>query len=435
MRFDSLEGWLAWQETCHPREIDLGLARIHEVAQRLDLLHPEATVITVSGTNGKGSCVATLEALLLAQGETAGAYTSPHLQRYNERIRVDGLPATDADICAAFAAIDEARGDISLSYFEFGTLAAFWLFRKAGVRFWLLEVGLGGRLDATNIIDTQVAVVTSIAIDHEQWLGSDRETIGREKAGIFRHGRPVICADRNVPNSVINRAEDLQCPLYLVGREFDWQLQPEGDRCTFTLMSKGESQTLDLPKPRLPAASVAAAIQVLELLEQLPSSSVTGEALAALSLPGRFQQIIVAQKPVYLDVAHNPAAADHLAVNLQQAGVADMAAIVAMMADKDIRASLGPLIPYVRHWWLASLPDVPRAAPPETLQTVLLDLGVAQEQITLGSTVAETVQQVLLDRDQASSATLASGCRAVLITGSFFTVSAALDSLGEVTKT
>ena len=199
-RYATLEHWLAWQETLHPCAIDLGLERVRQVAQRLGLLdRPAFTVITVGGTNGKGSCVALLEAILRAAGYKTGAYTSPHLLRYNERIRLDGVTVDDASLCEAFARIDAARKDISLTYFEFGTLAALWLFQQTGVQVALLEVGLGGRLDAVNIIDADAALITTIAIDHVEWLGQDRDSIGREKAGIYRQGRPAICADPCLP--------------------------------------------------------------------------------------------------------------------------------------------------------------------------------------------------------------------------------------------
>ena len=438
MRFNSLKAWLAWQETSHPREIDLGLDRVREVALRLDLLQPRARVITVAGTNGKGSCIATLQALLLAQGQTVGAYSSPHLLRYNERIRIGGESVSDADLCNAFAAIDDARGDISLTYFEFGTLAAFWLFRRAGLDCWLLEVGLGGRLDATNLLDADIAIVTTIAIDHQQWLGSDRETIGREKAGIFRTGRPVICADRQAPESVLAHAAALQCPVFLVGRDFDWRLPISDETWDLTLAGRDRRQVmhLPLPLPKLPLPSVAAALQAMELIECLPPTSVVANVLASLQLQGRFQQLTRGGKTVFLDVAHNPAAADYLAQCLEEQGVQNLAVVVAMMADKDSEACLRPLRPFVRHWWLAALPDVPRAAEPRVLQEALKRLGVGEEQITLCPFVGETVECLLADNSSAGhphqhSRQYLHGCEALLVTGSFYTVAAALQVCGE----
>ncbi|MDX9768438.1 MAG: Mur ligase family protein, partial [Ectothiorhodospiraceae bacterium] len=201
-----LDDWLAWMESHHPRQIELGLDRIRAVAARLGIAPRGAKVITVGGTNGKGSCVAFLEQLLRVDGRRVGAYTSPHLLRYNERVRIDGQAVADVDLCAAFRAVYAALGDISLTYFEFGTLAALWLLQQQPLDVWVLEVGLGGRLDAVNLIDADVAVITTVDLDHQDWLGPDRETIGREKAGIFRRDRWAICVDPEPPRSVVEAA-------------------------------------------------------------------------------------------------------------------------------------------------------------------------------------------------------------------------------------
>ncbi|MDD2761170.1 MAG: Mur ligase family protein, partial [Methylomonas sp.] len=208
-RFDSLDDWLRWQEACHPRQIDLGLDRVASVYARLEAITKKIPTITVAGTNGKGSSVAFLEAIYRAQGYRVGAYTSPHILKYNERIRIDGESLSDAEICASFERIDAARGDTSLSYFEFGTLAALDNFSRTDVDVRILEVGLGGRLDAVNIIDPDVAIVTTIAIDHIDWLGHTEEAIGREKAGLFRSARPAVIGDANVPDSLIQAAQDI----------------------------------------------------------------------------------------------------------------------------------------------------------------------------------------------------------------------------------
>lgn len=420
MRFNSLSAWLAWQETCHPKEIDLGLGRIRRVAERLDLLRPTATVITVAGTNGKGSCVATLEKLVLGRGRNVGTYTSPHVLFYNERIRINGQPATDADICRAFEAIDEARGEISLSYFEFGTLAAFWLFRFYELDYWVLEVGLGGRLDATNILDADVAVVTSIAIDHEKFLGNDRESIGREKAGIFRAGKPVVCADKDAPRSVLNYASELACPVFAAGQVFDWQELEGQHRWVLALDVNGETQQLELPLPQLPLPSVAAALQVAALLGLLPEPEAIQQLCREVSLQGRFQKLSCGGKTVIVDVAHNPAAAELLARRLRSQQLTEVGMLVAMMADKDIPACLRPLIPCVKHWWVAGLPDMPRAAEPEVLQQALLELGVPAARITLNSAVGDSFRQVV-ENDLPER-----GCEQLVVTGSFYTVSAVL---------
>lgn len=429
MRHATLEAWLTWLETCHPQEIELGLERTRKVAQRLDLLRPDATVITVAGTNGKGSCVATLEAVLNARGCAVGAYSSPHLLRYNERIRIGGTMAADADICDAFVAIDNARGAISLTYFEFGTLAALWLFKRQKLDYWLLEVGLGGRLDATNILDADVAAITPIDIDHQQWLGRDRETIGREKAGIFRAGKPVVCADPQVPQSVISHAQQLQCPLALIDRDFSWQLTD--DRQWRLALSCGTNRrNLLLPVPELPLPSVAAALQILALLDQLPPKAKLAEVMGKLSLPGRFQQLQCAGKRLYLDVAHNPSAADYLAAQLRSHLVDKVGVVVAIMADKDIEACLRPLLPFAEHWWLATLPDIPRAAAPLQLRQILEGLGVKEDQITIGHSVSDTVSQLFAGGKAADKER-----DSLLITGSFYTVAAALSVCGKLGAT
>jgi len=236
MRFDTLDDWLSWQETLHPTEIELGLERVGTVLARLELTQPNFTLITVAGTNGKGSSVAMLEAILLAAGYHVGSYTSPHLLTYNERIKLDGTPVDDAMLCESFERIDQARGayphdpavqEISLSYFEFGTLAAIDILHRAGVDVAILEVGLGGRLDAVNVLDADVALITAIDVDHCDWLGNDRETIGRERAGIMRAGRPAVCAGPLPPTSLLKHAAELGTPLSLIQRDFSITQQGE----------------------------------------------------------------------------------------------------------------------------------------------------------------------------------------------------------------
>ena len=230
MRFSTLDAWLSWLEQCHPSEIDLGLSRIGQVYQRLAAFPSASTkVITVAGTNGKGTCVNSLSFLLKQTGAAVGAYTSPHLLHYNERVQINGQPVSDDQLCEAFAAIDAARGDISLTYFEFGTLAAFYLFAQAQLDYWVLEVGLGGRLDAVNILDADIAVITSIALDHEAWLGNDLMQIGLEKAGIMRDGKPVIVASLDYPASIDEKISQLNCPAFYLGQQFGFQEEKQSD--------------------------------------------------------------------------------------------------------------------------------------------------------------------------------------------------------------
>lgn len=292
MRFATLDDWLGWQETLHPKAIDLRLERVRTVLQRLQPEPPAYTVITVGGTNGKGSCVAMLDSILRAAGYPVGAYSSPHLLRYNERIRINGVEADDAAICRAFARIDAVRSEISLTYFEFGTLAALELFREAGVDVAVLEVGLGGRLDAVNVLDADAALVVSIGIDHVDWLGADRDSIGYEKAGIYRAGRPAICADPDPPPRLLDFAQSLGASLRRVGRDYHFSQQENSWR-----WQSDTAQFNDLPLPALAGVhqigNAAAALAILDSLRD--RLLVTAEAIRAgltqTQLPGRFQII------------------------------------------------------------------------------------------------------------------------------------------------
>ncbi|MEZ5582990.1 MAG: bifunctional tetrahydrofolate synthase/dihydrofolate synthase [Candidatus Competibacteraceae bacterium] len=355
-RFSTLAQWLAWQETLHPKAIELGLERVREVAIRLDLHQPAHRVITVGGTNGKGSCVAFLDAILRAANYRVGAYTSPHLLRYNERIRIDGREVEDATLCRAFDRIDAARGAISLTYFEFGTLAALDIFREAGVAVAVLEVGLGGRLDAVNILDTDAALVTAIDLDHMDWLGPDRDSIGFEKAGIYRAGRPAICADPEPPARLLEHALRLGAKLFRVGRDYsfqsgamDWQWR------------HGSVIWDELPLPQLfgrhQIANAAAALMTLTTLSaQLPiDSDAVRDGLQQARSPGRCQ-IVPGPVEWILDVAHNAHAADALAQGLRDRFCSGRTWVVlGMLADKDAAALAGQLDGLVDGWFAATL--------------------------------------------------------------------------------
>ena len=380
--FKTLLEWLNWQESLHVTEIDLGLGRVQRVAAEMTLLQPSATIITVAGTNGKGSCIATLEALLLKTGASVGAFTSPHLHRYNERIRINGQNVTDADLCHSFSRINRARQTTSLTYFEFGTLAAIDLFTLNNVDVMLLEVGLGGRLDAVNIMPHDVAVVTSIALDHEAWLGSDVNVIGREKAGIFRAHKPALCADTNAPSSVALVAQECGAEFMSVPSDFSWLL----DESKWSWCGRNKDgrfiQFDELPLPKLPLPSVAVAImaflhadfdalqnenKVQFLFDYLPS------ILSELSLPGRTQTMTVANRSLIFDVAHNPAAALNLSRYLQRNTiVGETWAIVGMMSDKDHLAVFDSLSVSVNHWLTTDLAGVGRAASAIELKNELL---------------------------------------------------------------
>jgi dihydrofolate synthase/folylpolyglutamate synthase len=356
MRFQSLAEWLAWQETLHPKAIDLGLDRVRAVAQRMDLLAPQHAVITVAGTNGKGSSVALLETILSRAGHRVGAYTSPHLWRYNERIRLDRCPTEDRAIVEAFARIDAARGDVSLSYFEFGTLAALDIFARAGLDAAVLEVGLGGRLDAVNILDADCALVTGIGIDHTEWLGTDREGIGREKAGIFRAGRPAICSDPQPPNSLRETACALGADWYALGEQYGYSTT---DECW--AWWGPDSAIADLPLPALQGPyqlnNAAGALMALHSLGmRLP---VTVQAIHAglreVRVAGRFTVLAGTVERIF-DVAHNPHAAAALAAALAERPCRGRTlAVCAMLGDKDAAGVAAAMAPHVDTWHLGGL--------------------------------------------------------------------------------
>ena len=351
MRFTTLDDWLRWQETLHPRAIELGLERMRTVLRRLQPDTPPFAVITVGGTNGKGSCVAFLDAILRAAGYRVGAYTSPHLLRYHERIRVDGVEADDEALCQAFARIDAKRGDISLTYFEFGTLAALERFREAGVEVAVLEVGLGGRLDAVNVVDADAALVASIGIDHVDWLGLDRDSIGYEKAGIYRPGRPAICAEPDPPPRLLEHAHAIGSKLLRVGYDYDftrvgatwrWRSAESHFEALPPLALAGEHQL----------GNAAAALMTLtSLRDRLPvDADAIRAGLLRARLPGRFQ-VIPGRVEWILDVAHNPAAAAVLADQLRNRACAGRTqVIIGLLADKDADGVIQALAGVVDEW-------------------------------------------------------------------------------------
>ncbi len=353
----SLQAWLSWQETLHPQEIELGLARIRPVAIALGLLAPEAKVVTVAGTNGKGSSIALLESMVRSGGLRCGVYTSPHLLRYNERIRIDGEMVSDHSLCEAFAAIDQARGEISLTYFEFGTLAAFYLFNQQPLDLWILEVGLGGRLDAVNLVDADVALLTTVDLDHQAWLGETREQIGREKAGIFRAGCPAVVGEKSPPCAVVEYAAGLGTPLRRSGVDFAYRTHA----ASWDWLQDGKVELAQLPLPALAGAiQLHNSAVVLEVVAQLGwLQSIGSEAIArglqSVSLPGRFQTI--ANRPqVVVDVSHNPQAAAVLAENLSRLPAQGTRwAVVGMLRDKEVERVVETLSPQIDRWVVCGL--------------------------------------------------------------------------------
>ncbi|MGI9212500.1 MAG: bifunctional tetrahydrofolate synthase/dihydrofolate synthase [Methylococcaceae bacterium] len=412
MRFKSLAEWLVWQETLHPRTIDLGLARVGAVYARMARAGTRPYTLTVGGTNGKGSCVAMLDAILRVQGYRVGTYTSPHLLCYNERVAIDGLAVTDTELCAAFERVDAARGDTSLSFFEFGTLAALDIFARAELDVQILEVGLGGRLDAVNLVDADVALIASIDLDHQQYLGDTRASIGYEKAGIFRPGKPAVLGDTDVPSSVRDYALKLGTPLDISGETYSCRLKSGGWNWTGT-----DRQLDDLPLPALPGthqlANAAAVIQVLERARHARPTAPESirQGLAHFRLSGRIQYLS-GSCTVLVDVAHNPQAARILAQHLAQHHAGQrIHAVFAIMRDKDITAVIQPLKNQVAAWYLAPL-AMERAASVPYLQQVFRDLSIGAVQGGFAS--AEAAFRTALDEAEPTDV--------VLIFGSFFLV-------------
>jgi len=382
----NLADWLTYLETLHPKTIELGLERVDAVKTALQIT-PSFPVILVGGTNGKGSTCAYLEAMLTAAGYRVGLYTSPHLLHYNERVRIDNRVADDAALCTAFSAVETARGTVSLSYFEFGTLAAMWLFARAEVDVVVLEVGLGGRLDAVNVFDPECSIVTSVDIDHTDYLGDTREKIGFEKAGIFRAGRPAICGDDQPPQSLLQHAADIGADLRVIGVAFS--AVPEASGWHYS----GQHEYRDLPNPAMTGRyqfnNAACAIAALETLgEHLPvTEAAIRQGLQTACAVGRFQ-ILPGQPEVILDVAHNPHAAVALAANLNtRPSQGKTLVLMAMLADKDINGVVQAMHHEVDEWLLASL-DVPRGATAQVLHEVLRKAG-ASAPITCSDNVEE----------------------------------------------
>lgn len=370
-----LEDWLSHLERLHPKTIELGLDRVRAVKDALGLA-PSFPVILVGGTNGKGSTCAMLEAMLLSAGYRVGLYTSPHLIRYNERVRIDGRMTSDAALCDAFEAIEAARGETALTYFEFGTLAAMWQFAQAKIEVAILEVGLGGRLDAVNAFEPDVSIVTTVDLDHMDYLGDTREKIGFEKAGIYRAGKPALCADADPPASLLHYAAQTGAPLLRINQDF----YAVREAASWTYSGPGGVRPA-LPYPLMRGAhqlaNAAAAIAALDCLrERLPAAQAhirTG--LLSARLPGRFQ-VLPGKPPVILDVAHNPQAARILAQNLREQYVPGKTlAVFGMLRDKDIAAVIAAVKDSIDDWHVGGL-EGPRGASGEALMGILRSAGI-----------------------------------------------------------
>jgi dihydrofolate synthase / folylpolyglutamate synthase len=420
MPFNSLKDWLQWQESLHPRVIDLGLQRVGQVFSALQPNYNKPLTLTIAGTNGKGSVVAFLESIYLAQGYKVGTYTSPHILKYNERIKINGIPVSDDLICRAFERIDAVRSGVSLSYFEFSTLAALDIFAQFDLNVQLLEVGLGGRLDAVNIIDTDLAIITSIGIDHTEWLGDTRESIGREKAGIFRRNVPAVVGDPVPPLSLKICADETGAKVSFINQDFHFEKHPHGWDWI------GEHvQISNLPFPNLKgehqyrnAATVIAAITAMQ--NSLPvDHDALSNGLSQVQLPGRFQYI-EGKIPVLLDVAHNAQAVETLVDFLKENfSHKRVRAVFSVMKDKDIAGIITIMKPLVFDWFCAPLINNARSASDAMLQEIFASCSVS----LVHTGFADTKSAFLAVNQAAEEGDL------VLIFGSFFLVSEYLASL------
>ncbi|OZY43059.1 bifunctional tetrahydrofolate synthase/dihydrofolate synthase [Pseudomonas fragi] len=417
----TLGEWLAYLEQLHPAAIDMGLDRAREVTNRMGLQKPAPRVVTVTGTNGKGSTCAFVASLLQAQGLKVGVYSSPHLLRYNERVQIDGAEVSDELLCEAFAALDAGRGETSLTYFEMGTLAAFWLFERAQLDAVVLEVGLGGRLDAVNLVDADLALVTSIGVDHVEYLGNTRESVAFEKAGIFRAGKPALCGDLNPPHILLEKAAELGCPLFLRGRDFD--LQAAGSVWHWRGQdANGQAIELrDIPLLDLPMENAALAVQAYALsgLPWQPERIVA--ALAGTRIAGRLDRRQFNWKGktlnVLLDVGHNPHAAEYLARRLAQRPITGKRlAVFGLLADKDLDGVVSPLVCAIEQWAVAPL-DTPRTRSQAELEVVLQGLGASVAAYGSVAAALEAQSEQATAEDE------------ILLFGSFYCVAEALEWL------
>lgn len=409
-----LAAWLRRLEGLHPTEIDMGLARVAEVAARLGIQRPAPLVFTVTGTNGKGSTCAALDSLLRRSGRRSGCYSSPHLVHYNERVCIDGQPVSDTDLCDAFLAIEQARGDISLTYFEFGTLAAFWLFQRAQLDAVVLEVGLGGRLDAVNIVDADVAVVTSIGLDHADYLGDSRDSVGYEKAGILRPDGKLVCSETDLPPRFLQAVEQLQVSMWQRNRDYHWQADADG-RWVLNGVRGEQQSRLALPPVNLPRDNLSTALQAFWIAGlDMPDNDIAA-ALSSTSVPGRLDQRRLEwrgqSRQLLLDVGHNPQAAEYLAGYL--GSQSRCAAVFGLLSDKYLAGIQQPLGGRFDSWAVAPLPTPRSRAPVELVS----ELEAAGETASAFGSIAEAIVWQL---DNTSIDTK------IIIFGSFFCVAEAI---------
>ncbi|GLS91491.1 bifunctional protein FolC [Psychromonas marina] len=409
----SLNEWLSYLEKLHPTEIELGLTRIGKVANDLNVIHFDAKVITVAGTNGKGTTCAFLEEILIQAGYKVGVYSSPHIQRYTERLRINKQEMPEQFHCQAFEKIESLRGDTSLSYFEYVTLGCLDILKAEKCDFILLEVGLGGRLDATNVVESDVSVVTTIGIDHIDWLGDDREKIGFEKAGVFRASKPVICGELDAPQSLQQHAENINADIRYAGKDFQATIGAN------SWSWSGHKNIDNLPLTLMPLQNASTALAVIEALElELPVTLLTN-AIGHAQLAGRLQKVSSeTQVDTYLDVAHNPQSAEYLATQLQHLRKpgGKVFAIVGMLEDKDLTGTFAVINSAIDYYHLIPL-ECYRGASQQTLLKHYQASNDLPAKVDCFETIADAYNRVL---------SKANNDDIIIVFGSFYTVSAFL---------
>jgi dihydrofolate synthase/folylpolyglutamate synthase len=425
----SLSDWLDYLMQLHTTAIDMGLARVGQVAQNLDIVQmkPGMVRVVVAGTNGKGSSVAMLSAIMQAAGYQVGCYTSPHLIRFNERAQINGQLLSDQDWIAAFIAVEQARGDISLSFFEFTTLAAVWFFHQQPLDLVILEVGLGGRLDAVNALDNSSCIITAIDLDHQEYLGDNREDIGFEKAGVMRTGCLCVCSDPMPPKRLLDHANKLQVSLRCLGKDFTYQQESNGWR----FIDNEQPDDFSWPMPALLGDfQLQNAAGVLAWVTHQSDFSVSRPAieagLAGVRHPGRLQSLQWQHQAWLLDVAHNPQSVEQLALWVGQINATHQTkpiAIFAALADKDVKGMMARMAPHIAQWILLDLRPQPRALDPAIMQQLLNQL-TSTDKPSLSP-----ISQVVTDASAAVQVARLSGSERVLVFGSFLTVGAILAEL------
>lgn len=415
---DNLNAWLKHLEQLHPNVIELGLTRISEVGKRLNLIHFDAKVITVAGTNGKGTTCAYLEKILLDAGYKVGVYSSPHIHRYNERLRINLEELSDQQHCDAFAIIEKERLAISLSYFEYATLACLYLLQKAECDYILLEVGLGGRLDATNMVESDLSVITTIGIDHVDWLGDDREKIGFEKAGVFRSNKPAICGDLDVPQSIIKHAASIEAQLILADRDFKLE-QNDSHHWSWV----GQQTIGPIKQTLMPIQNASTALAVIETLGlEIPSQQLI-TSIENASLAGRLQSLTGYHCDFYIDVAHNPQSSAYLATQVQRLRKAkgnecQVLAVVGMLSDKDMTGTLSAINSQITAYSFVDL-DCYRGASSDMLVKAHQDSDNNHQNISCYKNVSSAVDRVVKNANDSDI---------IVVFGSFHTVSDMLNN-------